>query len=361
VSEHAHRPFPWRITAFIAGVVLLATGVAGVLLSRDRMQSATPDDATIFTPAPQLLPLDKQRQVTMLLTVRDDQRSAVSTVLIGMGGDTGFVSELLLPRDLLLPTVPPIRLARVTDPTGSTTAEEPLETLLGVQIDAVIDLDRLAWSGLIDATGSRVDLTAAESPGSFPLVLDRVLVGLPDDEQSIGGLLTGLGSMARTTVTNEDAGYLLGLLGQKLRDTEVRREALPVTYVRGGSRRVAVAELATTTAVTRELFPRALLQPGHAGQPRVVLQRAGASLGATVAVRADLAAAGFGVIADQQDLPASGATAVLVPDDSEAAIVTGRDVARGLGLPESSVQVDPAADAIVDVRVVLGSDATVAP
>ncbi len=93
----------------------------------------------------------------------------------------------------------------------------------------------------------------------------------------------------------------------------------------------------------------------------MVLQQAGASLGAAVAARSDLVAAGFGVISDGQDLPASGATAILVPGGSEVALTTGQDVARVLGVPETSVQVDPAAEAIVDVRVALGSDASVAP
>ena len=124
--------------------------------------------------------------MTLLLTVRDVDRAAVSTMLIGVGGGTGFVAELLLPRDLLLPTVPPMRLEEVDDPTGARTPEQPLETLLGVQIDVLVDLDRLAWAGLIDATGARVDATAAENPAAFPLVVDRVLKGLPYDEETVG-------------------------------------------------------------------------------------------------------------------------------------------------------------------------------
>lgn len=359
VSRHAQRSFPWRITAVVAAVVIAASAIAGVLLARDRVLTATPEDASVFSTAPQLLPLEKQRQVTLLLVVRDQERAALSTVLLGMGGDTGFVAELLLPRDLLLPTVPAMRLERATDPTGSATPEQPLETLLGVQIDAVVDLDRLAWSGLIDATGSPVDVTVAEKPGSFPLVLDRVLAALPEDQATIGGLLTGLGSMARTTVTNDDVAYLLGLVGTEVRDREVRRSALPVTYVRGGAERVALADLSATTAVVKDLFPRALLRPGHAGQVRVVLQRAAAPLGAVIAARGDLVAAGFGVVGDRDAQPGSGPTTVFIPDGSESAVAAGRDVARALGLAASSVVVDPATGGVVDARVVLGSDAAV--
>lgn len=353
-----HR-FPWRVTALVVLIVAVASVIAGLLLSRDRVGSAEPPAAqptpSAVTSSP--LPLEEQRQVTLLLTVRDDERVAVSSVLLGVGGGTDVVAELMLPRDLLLPTSPPMRLADVDDPTGPRTAEQPLETLLGVQVDATVDLDRLAWAGLIDATGSRVDLEAAEQPGAFGLVLDRVLKGLPYDEQTVGELLTGLGSMARLTVTNEDASLLLSLIGRGLRGDGVRREVLPVTYVRAGPARAAVTDLAASDAVVRELFPEALLRTGHAGAPRVVLQRAGATLGSQAAARIALSGAGFGVVADAAAQEPTVATSILVPEESEAARALGRDVAVALGLDPGLVAVDPAPEATVDVRVRLGGDA----
>lgn len=362
MTHRQHHGFPWRITAVVVAVVALASVLAGVLLSRDRVESTDPPVATASassTVEPTPIALVDQRQVTLLLTVRDDTRAAVSTVLIGVGGDTGFVAELMLPRALLLPTVPPMRLEEVDDPTGSRTPEQPVETLLGVQVDVIVDLDRLAWAGLIDATGSRVDATAAENPAAFPLVVDRVLKGLPYDEETVGELLTGLGSMARTTVTNEDASYVLAQVGRHLRSLEVRRETLPVTYLRAGQARVAVTDLAQATALTRELFPLALLEPGHSGTPRVVLQRAGATIGAATAARLGLVAAGFGVVEDRAAVDPVAATQVVVPDSSEAAVTAGRDVAATLGLPPEAVTVSGADDATVDVRVLLGPDAVV--
>jgi hypothetical protein len=359
VTEQEHHGFPWRTTALIVAVVVAASVLAGFLLSRDRVESTPPAPASpSATSAPSQLPLEDQRQVTLLLTVRDADRVAVSTVLLGVGGDTGFVAELMLPRDLLLPTVPPVRLEQVTDPTGAQTADQPLETLLGVQVDAMLDLDRLAWTGLIDATGAPVTPDAAERPGSFPLILDRVLERLPPDRGKVGELLTGLGSMARTTVTNEDASYLLALIGTDLRDLEVKRAGLPVTYLRAGTERAAVADLAETDPVVRELFPGALLKPGHAGQPRVVLQPAGAPVGTVVQARLDLVSDGFGVVEDRAARPAAETTVVYVPDSSPEAMTAGRDAASTLGLPASSVRVDGAASAVVDVRIVLGSDRT---
>ncbi len=356
-----HR-FPWRITAVIVAVVALASVVAGVLLSRDRVATTPPPTAAASassTASATPVPLVDSRQVTLLLTVRDAERAAVSTVLIGVGGDTGFVAELMLPRDLLLPTVPPMRLEEVDDPTGSRTPEQPVETLLGVQVDVIVDLDRLAWAGLIDATGTRVDATASENPAAFALAVDRVLKGLPYDEGTVGELLTGLGSMARTTVTNEDASYVLAQVGRRLRSLDVRRETLPVTYLRAGDARVAVTDLAAATDVTRDLFPLALLEPGHAGIPRVVLQRAGATVGAATATRLSLVAAGFGVVEDRAEVQPAATTQIVVPGSSDAAADVGREVATVLGLPATAVVVSSEVDATVDVRVVLGADATV--
>jgi hypothetical protein len=358
VTDAPPHRFPWRVTALVVLIVAAASVVAGLLLARDRVGSAQPPPVqpTPSVAAPSALPLEEQRQVTLLLTVRDDERLAVSSILIGVGGGTDVVSELLLPRDLLLPTSPPMRLADVDDPTGPRTAEQPLETLLGVQVDATVDLDRLAWAGLIDATGSRVDAAAAEQPGSFALVLDRVLKGLPYDEQTVGELLTGLGSMARLTVTNEDASLLLSLIGRGLRGDGVRREVLPVTYVRAGPARAAVTDLGAADAMVRDLFPEALLRPGHSGATRVVVQRAGATLGAQTVARIALAGAGFGVVADAAAQEPVTATSILVPEDTEAARARGTDVAVALGLDPSAVSVDPAPEATVDVRVRLGAD-----
>lgn len=356
VSEQHPRAFPWRLMALVAAMVVIASVVAGLLISRDRVATLAPSDASIFTPAPNLLPVEKQRQVTILLGVRDGQGRAMSNVLVGVGGDTGFVSELMLPRSLLLPTVPPVQLKDVTGLLGTVRAEEPLEVLLGVQVDATVELDRLAWAGLIDATGARVDLARAEDPGSFALVVDEVLRQLPGDDETVGQLLTGLGSMARTTVPNEDAAHLLAVLGSGLRSQGVRRETLPVTYLRAGPARVAITRQAEAEGVVDELFPKARLQPGHPGVQRVVLQRSGASLGAAIGARLGLVAAGFGVVDDRSEVLTQAASAVLVPDDSEAAMGVGRDAAAALGLPASVVQVDPGPQPTVDVRVVLGSD-----
>jgi hypothetical protein len=379
MSEHAGPPrFPWRVTAIIAVIVILATIVTGLLLGRDRVDPSAPTPpppsaAATMSGAPTTsakptaaatattVPSGQDRQLTVLLTVRDDERQAVSSVLLGVGGHTVSVSELFLPRALLLPTVPPMRLAQASDPNGGALALVPLQTLLGVQIDAVVDLDRLAWGGLIDATGTRVDPVIGKQTGSFGLVLDRVLAGLPPDAGTTSELLTGLGSMARTTVTNEDAGRVLALIGRGLRAHESNRALLPVTYIRAGDERTAVVKRAEADVLVEQLFPEALLQTGHSGPLRVVLQRAGSSVGAEVAARLTLTSAGMGVVADRPAGVAVDSTRVIVPDTSPAAVAAGQQVATALGLPASAVTTDPELVPVVDARVLLGPDATTTP
>ena len=209
-----HR-FPWRTTAAIVGIVLAASVLAGALLARTRVDApsapaASPGTAMTATPTALAsvvpLPRDADRQLTVLLNVRDDTRSVMSSTLLGIGGPSGSLSELALPPDLLLPTTPPMRLEQTTDPTGTQTAQRPLEALLGVHVDAILDLDRLAWGGLVDLAKADTGSRPVDTAVAIPLLLDRVLAGLPRDPGDAAEVLTGLGSMARTTVPNEEIG-----------------------------------------------------------------------------------------------------------------------------------------------------------
>lgn len=358
MSEHPQHHFPWRITALVSAIVIIATVIVGVILSSNSVEQSvapTPSPSSSQTQAPDPLPVDERRQVTLLLQVRDKGSGIASSVLIGVAGGTGFVAELMLPRDLLLPTVPPVRLKDTNGPRGPITAQDPLQVLLGVQVDAAIELDRLAWAGLIDSGGALANPDKGEQAAVFPLVLDRVLGGLPADERTIGQLLTSLGSMAPTSVTNEDASHLLHLIAQGLRGQPVRRSVLPVTYIRGGSRPVAVIDQPEAGTVLADLFPQGMLQTGHSGTTRVLIEQAGASLGRVAQARQALARAGLGVTLA---LPGTAVapTAIYVPEDTEAARRLGRDAATALGLPTTAVQVDSGPGSVVDVRVVLGSD-----
>lgn len=366
MSESApHHRFPWRVTAIVVLVVAVASVAAGLLLVRDQVgsPSAVPSVAPTVAPtvsAAPALPFDDDRQLTVLLTVRDDERQAVGSVLLATRGGTDSVAELMLPRDLLLPTSPPLRLKDATDPTGSQTAADPLQTLLGVRVDAILDLDRLAWSGLIDATGVD-DSTVQPNQGmAFAALLDRVLARIPEDASQVGELLTGLGSMARTNITNEDMSSLLALIGQGVRAAEPTRQVLPAVSMRSGDERASVVLLERSAQAVADLFPEAGLETGHRGPLRVVLQRAGASLGVALDTATALTNEGIGVVQDPTERKPTATTSILVPDGTPQARAAGTQIAELLGLPAGAVRVDAEPGAAVDARVVLGRDATFA-
>lgn len=353
-DEHVY-PFPWRLMGVVALIVAAASVIAGLVLARNSV-----DDEPVATPsavasATVREPVEDHRQVTILLQVRDEDRQSVSNVLFGIGGKTGFIAQLILPRNLLLPASPPTQFKDVDGPTGPISAQGPVEVLLGVRVDAALDIDRLAWLGLLDSIGTVPGTSHAASPESFPLVVNRVLAQLPKDERAVGQLLTSLGSMARTTVTNEDASHLLAILGHGLRTQDVIREVLPVIALRAGSAQVDIARQPAADEEVQRMFPLALLQPGHAGTVRVIVERAGASLGASTSARLDLSDAGFGVL----DRPSGGVgqqdTIIYVAGGTDEAIAHGKDVATVLGLPATAVRPDLSTDATVDVRVLLGS------
>jgi hypothetical protein len=347
-DEHAY-PFPWRVMAVVAAVVVAATALIGVVISRTSVEEVT----LLPTAAPTAQPTEASRQLTVLLQVRDEQGEAASTVLLGFGGGTETLVQLLLPRDLLLPTMPPTAVRDVDTPVGQVTAQDAVQVLLGVNVDAVIDMDRLAWTGLIDGLGGSVDNPYALDPGSFSLTVSRVLARLPRDERYLNQLLTSLGSMARISVPNEEAARLLALVGYTARTQDVRTEVLPVTAFRVGPQTVAVARQPQADAVVRDLFPGALLQPGHAGVPRVVLDRGGATALAVYDARVALDAAGFGVVSSQSPVRPVPRTEVRVASGDPEVAALGQRAAEALGLPATDVIVDPTAD--VDVRIVLGN------
>jgi hypothetical protein len=354
-----HR-FPWRTTGVIVIVVVAASVIAGLLLSRTRVAAPVPAATASATPAvaatQEPLMLDPDRQATLLVNVRDDDRKVMTSVLIGVGGSTDFTAELTLPPDLLLPTDPPLRLEDTTDPTGAQTAKVPLETLLGVRVDAILDLDRLAWGGMVDLAQADLGSRPTDTSVAIPLLLDRVLAGLPHTGTEIAEVLTGLGSMARTTVPNQDMSELLAQITADVAAGPVQRDGLPVVYLRSGDDRAAVLDDARAEPVLAALFPEAQLEVGHPGPPRVVMVRSGATAAAVQAARVAVADTGAGVVIDTQSALTLNRSRILIPDSSDASQELGAKLAAALDLPATAIRVSESAE--VDATVVLGTDRT---
>ena len=349
-----NTPYPWRLMGAVAAIVFVVTIGAGLIIGRPSSLPTVPSVVASSGPADTSVPGPDVRQATILLQVRGADRLVATSVLIGFGGSTEHVAALIIPPTLVLPTFPSIRLADVDGPSGPVGAREPLSTLLGVRIDETVELDRLAWSGLIDAIGppSMREMSAEDVSGSLSQVLSR----LPASRQAIGQLLTSLGSMARTTLPNETTGRLLVSLGDRVRQQGLTIGALPVSVVKAGAPTASLVDPFRTAFVIGSEFPEAQLVPDHAGALRVVVARGASTLGTFLAIQQRLDGAGFGVVAAELPAQRVDSTSIVVAGQGATAIARGRAVASALGLPSSVVAVDSSALATIDVKVTLGRD-----
>ena len=356
MTQPQHR-FPWRLMGLLAAAVIVVTVGAGLLLARSPgtppappMGTATPS-STVTLPVP-----DGREQNTILLQVRGRDRRVESSILLGFGGDSSVVSALVIPTTLQLPTQPPVTIAGVDGPSGPVGAQQPLGTLLGVRIDETVEMDRLAWAGLIDAIGTSTlrGMEGRDVPGA----LEPVLGALPADRERVGQLLTSLGSMARTSMPNETTSRLLAALGDRVRHQGLRVQILPVSVVRAGGAPVSLLDPSAARLVIHQALAGAELQPGHAGPVRVIVERGGATTGAFLAVQRRLASAGYAVVPGSAPATSDPLTRVMAAGDSVAGRSRAIAVADALGLPPSAVQADVSPTAEVDVRVVLGSATT---
>jgi len=351
-----NTPYPWRLMGAVAAIVFVITIGAGLIIGRPSSLPSVPSVVASPNLADSSLPGPEHRQATILLQVRGADRRVAASVLLGFGGTTSRVSALIIPTTVVLPTFPAKLLADVDGPSGPVGAREPLSALLGVRIDETIELDRLAWAGLIDAIGVEDlrGMSANDVVGNLRPVLSR----LPASRQAVGQLLTSLGSMARTTLPNETTGRLVVALGDRVRQQGMRVDTLPVTVVKAGAPTATLVEPFRAAFLLGSQFPQAQLAPGHPGATRVVIARGAVTLGTFVAIQQQLDRAGFAVVAADEPPRTWGASVIEVAGGSPEALARGRAVAAALGLPAGAVVVDMSALASVDVRVRLGSDIT---
>ena len=351
-----NTPYPWRLMGAVAAIVFLITIGAGLIIGRPSSLPSVPSVVASPQSSESPLPGPDQRQATILLQVRGADRRVAASVLLGFGGTTQRVSALIIPTTLVLPTFPAKQLADVDGPSGPVGAREPLSALLAVRIDETIELDRLAWAGLIDAMGPSDlrGMSANDVVGNLRPVLSR----LPASRQAVGQLLTSLGSMARTTLPNETTGRLVVALGDRVRQQGMRVDTLPVMVVKAGAPTATVIEPFRAAYLLGSEFPQAQLMPGHPGATRVVVARGSATLGTFLAIQQQLDQAGYAVVSADEPPRAVAATVIEVAGRSPEALARGRSVATVLGLSPGAVVVDASPMASVDMRLTLGSDVT---
>jgi len=367
--------------------------------------SPTPDSAVS---APELIPsadrgplgaLDSSgralRQRTLLLMVRDEQGLVTNAVLLATSDPSHPAAALMIPPGLLVPTPTWTTLARTGASTDTLRPSNAVSALLGVRIDGSLILDRLALAAIVDAiggvpaqvdrplmvvksgqlvvnipAGSRVldgleacdyamalptPIAEPDRISRFTSVLRSILRDLPEEPEELGQLVLSLGSLARSTQTNERSVSILRDLSRDSRAGDMDYGLLPTVAVRGAG--PVQVDLDRAKEIVLSSMPDAVLQPGQSPGIRVILAAAGASPGQVAMALARLEADGRAVIeAGAAPLP-QATTAVMIPDNSPQARAMGVEVAAALGLPEGAVRIEPGVRASPDVVVWLGRDA----
>ncbi|MEY4136920.1 MAG: hypothetical protein RL205_1048 [Actinomycetota bacterium] len=364
--------------ALVIALVLLASAVIGFQLTRNDDEQPLP----VPKPSPSATELPA-RPGTVLLQLKDASGSAVVNVLLGGEPAEHSGSSLSLPPGLLIP-VPAIMSLHATPGSADTLAAmNGVSTLLLVRVDATLTLDRLALAGLVESVhGIAVDVglgtvtldgvSAADyatrlAPGESEsarqerarAVITQALRGLPGTDESMRQLLASLGSLARSTATNDELVPLLEQVRNDALSGNMLRAELPVTTVSTGRPDAVVVDGLAAAPVLRRLFPGEILTTGQSPLPRVVLEAAGASAGYLLRVRRDLTDSGVAVIDGGTATMPLRISRVLISAGIPRSRDLGYSIADTLGLPAWAVRASDASP--VDVVVRLGADAGLTP
>ena len=135
------------------------------------------------------------------------------------------------------------------------------------------------------------------------LVLQEVLRGLPTSTEMLRQTLVSLGSLARTSVTDEALLPALEQLRQATIDHQTQLATLPVRAVGAAADGSVTINRELASPLLRRLFPTAMLSPGQGPLPRAIVIGAGGTAGQIAQVVADLSAAGIAVVSGGQQSP----------------------------------------------------------
>lgn len=340
-------------------------------------------------------------QPTLLFQVKDGEGIALDNALLSVGGSAGRAIMIAIPTSVVVDvatggTLPFGQIARLPDPDASADA---LSDAIGVNVDATLAMDTLAFSGFVDAVGGvtadvDVDVLAAQPDGSsiivvpagkgrtlqgpqaaafatylatgepeearmarFTQVLRLVVEKLPADPTKVEAIFTGLGASSRATVpVAQVAAFFVRLQADVIADDAAYRN-LPVKPLdTGGPTAYRVDNEATATLVA-DLLPDAVRTPGPNSKVRVLVQNGVGSPGLNAAARQLLVEAGYTYVNGVNAATFGQAqTVVVIPDSTTESRTWGTEIAAALKVPASAVQVDPSGQSVADVIVVLGKD-----
>lgn len=360
-----------RVLIIVVIFVLLAVALIVIRLLLAEPTSG-PDQASTGQPAISLSGDGTPR--TLLLQVVDDDGLAVANVLLGRRLDDRPAVALILPPTVVLPGAEPQPIQFTAASNDTLRARSGVQALLGVRVDASVELGRLALAALVDGSGGipldvsepvfvRDDLgrvTTTVRPGArvldgvtaatyalavqpgetadarskrFRHVLDRIVSALPDDSDAMAQLVLSLGSLAQSTVTNEEfVDLLLGISG----GDGLRFAELPTVATRADI--ASVMARPSGPALVERLFPADRAGALSLTAPIVEVRQAGSSAAVMSWALDELARGGWTPVPTGL-APESSSSVVVATGDSELLSAATR-LATALGLPRSAIRVD---------------------
>ncbi len=390
-----------RVVIILIVAVLLVVAMSAIaLVSQSDSEQAQPEPSVSVSSIPaapsastSVTPAPPMGQRTLLLQVMDGQSAAVADVLIATGGQVNGGSQLYLSPITLVPVPMPTPLQATTTSSDTLQAKNGVSMLLGVRVDAAVALNRLALAALVDSVGGvpiavpfAIEVTDDKGtiiktvqPGArtldgvtattyaltlqpgesqsvrikrFGEVLSRILPALPADVESMRQLVLSLGSLAKSTATNDELVEILLAVQQEAVAGTMTVSVLPTTTLI--SDRASVMQRSRGLALVATLMPEALLGPGQSASPRIELVRAGASLAEVLRVTDALVAAGFTVV-DAGRAP-NGESRIVIPDASPEAVSVGAEAATALGMAPNTIRIHGGTGSPGAVRVLVGND-----
>ena len=286
-------------------VTLVAVGALVIVLGLGLVSIVRSDGV----PSPDPTPTQDQVEETLFLQVLDADGYARGNVVIGIEPPASdpLTVFLAVPASLLVAEGDDsVTLGTTPQSADTLAAVTAIEESLGLRVDAGLQLDRLAFAGLVDAVDgvwieldrpvllpaigeegrlrvlgpgwvkmdgiAAADYAVLRIPGEseddriarFLGLLREAIERMPRTEDQMRQLLTSLGSLAQSTVPTEELVPFLMTVRSDVGAGRVRTEVLPVEIIRGGARPASIAA-PEADALVQALFPDARITPEESG------------------------------------------------------------------------------------------------
>ena len=286
-------------------VILVAVGALVIVLGLGLVSIVRSDGV----PSPDPTPTQDQVEETLFLQVLDADGYARGNVVMGIEppANDPLTVFLAVPASLLVAAGDDSVTLGTTPQSADTLAGvTAIEESLGLRVDAGLQLDRLAFAGLVDAVDgvwikldrpvllpaigeegrlrvlgpgwvkmdgiAAADYAVLRIPGEseddriarFLDLVQKAIERMPRTEDQMRQLLTSLGSLAQSTVPTEELVPFLMSVRSDVGSERVRTEVLPVEIIRGGARPASIAA-PDAEALVQALFPDARVRDDESG------------------------------------------------------------------------------------------------